>query len=146
MNVNNKSTTYMTGKIKKKNEYDYKGFHNIYVLSRPHTSVVSHQPFFRRVPRNAWACHFPTLNSLRRHFRKAVHTAYSFCRPPSSMTSITHRAVMHLHSPDYLWVHAGAEAACRIHPADTLTPSAVTVTCELISTLRTQRTLEPRLM
>lgn len=58
------------------------------------------------------------------------------------MTSITHRAVMHLHTPDYLWVHAGAQRACRIQPAesDTLTPSAVTVTCELISSLRTQRT------
>lgn len=98
-----------------------------------------------RVPRNAWACQFPTLNSLRRHFRKAVHTAYSFCRPPSSMTSITHRAVMHLHTPDYLWVHAGAQRACGIQPAesDTLTPSAVTVTCELISSLRTQRTFRP---
>lgn len=51
-----------------------------------------------RVPINLLACQFPTLNNLRRHFRKAVHTAYSFCRPPSSMTSITHRAVMHLHT------------------------------------------------
>lgn len=51
-----------------------------------------------RVPINLLACQFPTLSCLRRHFRKAVHTAYSFCRPPSSLTSITHRAVMHLHT------------------------------------------------
>lgn len=50
-----------------------------------------------RVPINLLACQFPTL-SLRRHFRKAAHTAYSFSRPPSSMTSITHRTVMHLHA------------------------------------------------
>lgn len=49
------------------------------------------------VPINLLACKFPTFNSLRRHFREAVHTAYSFCPPPqSSVTPITRPAVMHL--------------------------------------------------
>lgn len=61
-------------------------------------SVFSLSDRDSRVPINLLACQFPTLNSLRRHFRKAVHTAYSFSRPPSSMTSITHWAVMHLHT------------------------------------------------